>query len=105
MALARTFFVRKLVPADKAAYDLKPEDYAGEWKSDPKGAHGEVVSENFLPVQDGENIRNVPMLGVMWEDRRTPAIIYEDPAFLENVDYLYANEEEEEEEPEEDEKN
>lgn len=98
--LTRSIMVRRLVPAEQAVFDKSPETYEGQWKSDPAGEEGEVVSENFLPFATGENgaMRMVPMLGVVWREKRTPAVSYEDPAFLEHIDHLF---EEEEEEPEE----
>jgi len=99
--------VRKLVPADPTTFELKMknnETYEGAWVSDPKGEHGEAVSENMIPVAgEAGAISMVPMLGVLWEKSKNPAIKYEDPTYLENIDHLYEDPDEEEEEEEEEE--
>lgn len=97
--LTRPIFVRRLVPADKAAFDAvqahnenlqenqEPQVYEGAWQTNPEGEVGEVVSENFIPFPDGAGgMIMLPKLGVCWQESRIPAIRYEDPTYLENVD-------------------
>lgn len=96
--LTRPIMVRRLVPGDQPAYDKDPAAYAGEWVSDPKDVHGEVVSEHFFtsPGPNGEPVQ-VPYLGVCWQNVRRPAIEYVPVALLENVDNLYEEGDDEEE--------
>jgi hypothetical protein len=104
--LVRSFFVRRLVPQDQATFNQAPEAYQGAWQTNPEGDIGEVVSEHLVPTpvpdgQGGQTIRTVPLLGVLWAEQKNPAIVYEDPTYLECVDDEVSNAEEEEEEGEE----
>lgn len=106
MSLTRSVWVRRLVPSDKAAHDADPAAYQGTWESNPEGEIGEVVSETFLPTPDPENpqsVKMLPLLGVCWEETKTPPIAYEYPAFLENVDDIALGDAEDEDEEEEEE--
>lgn len=87
--LARTFFVRKLIPADQAKFDAAPLEYSGDWVSNPDGDVGEAVSEQMHLLNDAAapgGIRFLPLLGIIWSKTARPAMTYEDPTFLENVD-------------------
>lgn len=92
--LTRSIWVRRLIPADQAAYDAATAAgllYTGEWKTNPGGEIGEAVTDYIAPQQvDPANpdsgVVMVPRLGVCWDQKTIPAICYEDPSFLENVD-------------------
>lgn len=92
--LTRSIFVRRLVPTDQAAFDAAQNTevaYTGEWKTNPDGEIGEAVTDYISPMQvnpadPNSGIIMVPRLGVCWHENTIPAIRYEDPTFLENVD-------------------
>lgn len=87
--LARTFFVRKLIPTDLDTYNTNPAAYQGEWTSNPEGDVGEAVSEHMFTFADETlpgGVRFMPMLGVIWAKGLRPAMTYENPTFMENVD-------------------
>lgn len=105
--LTRSIFVRRLIPGDTEAHAKDPEGYAGAWVSNPDGEIGEAVSVTWMPVAadpaNPNNVSMVPMLGVCWFETKSPAISWESPAFLENVDEEMSQDEDEEEEEEEEE--
>jgi hypothetical protein len=102
IALPRPVKVRRLVAADQAAFEANPQGYAGEWISDPKDEHGDIMTLETRDVEaPGPNgtttTVEIPFVWVAWENARRPAMEFMQLALLENVDNLYGDEEEEEE--------